>query len=103
MAPLTFILTFPLLVVYGTWILLRRLFSILDNVPGPRRKSFITGTGPRSYCLSFSPVRIGNLTQYHDPDAWEFQRELEEDYGQVVKVHGPFAVREARLPSRRGH
>ncbi|KAJ6556137.1 cytochrome P450 [Mycena capillaripes] len=58
--------------VLGARILLRRIFSALDNVPGPPRKSLLTG----------------NLTQFHDPDGWEFQRELEQSYGQVVKIHG---------------
>ncbi|KAJ7776521.1 cytochrome P450 [Mycena maculata] len=67
-----------LLLVQGTWILLRRVFSVLDNIPGPSPKSFITG----------------NLTQYHDPDGCEFQQDIEENYGQVVKLHGLFAERE---------
>ncbi|KAJ7702762.1 cytochrome P450 [Mycena rosella] len=58
--------------------LLRRLSSALDNIPGPPRKSLL----------------IGNLAQYHDPDGWEFQKELEETYGQVVKLHGLFGARE---------
>ncbi|KAJ6536946.1 cytochrome P450 [Mycena capillaripes] len=60
------------IVFCGVRILLRRIFSVLDNIPGPPRKSIITG----------------NLTQFHDPDDWAFQHQLEEDYGQVVKIHG---------------
>ncbi|KAJ6614640.1 cytochrome P450 [Mycena sp. CBHHK59/15] len=52
--------------------ILRRVSCVLDNIPGPARKSLLTG----------------NVTQYHDPDGWEFHQELEEKYGQVVKVHG---------------
>ncbi|KAF8206069.1 cytochrome P450 [Mycena galopus ATCC 62051] len=55
-------------------ILSRRLFSPLRNIPGPERKSLYTG----------------NLTQYHDPDGWEFQRELESNYNEVVKLQGWF-------------
>ncbi|KAJ7810718.1 cytochrome P450 [Mycena olivaceomarginata] len=54
------------------WLLLRRVSSILDNVPGPPSKSLLTG----------------NLVQFHDANGWEFQRELEQDYGQVVKING---------------
>ncbi|KAJ7148479.1 cytochrome P450 [Mycena crocata] len=53
--------------------LLRCIFSPLDNVPGPPRKSLLTE---------------GNLTQYHDPDGWEFHRDLEGNWGQVIKLHG---------------
>ncbi|KAJ7488873.1 cytochrome P450 [Mycena latifolia] len=54
--------------------LLRRVFrrSPLDTIPGPPSKSFLTG----------------NLLQYHNPDGWEFQRELEENYGGVVRLRG---------------
>ncbi|KAF8212641.1 cytochrome P450 [Mycena galopus ATCC 62051] len=64
-------------VSYGVRIILRQIFSPLRNLPGPPRKSLITG----------------NLTQFHDPDNWEFQHELEENYGQVVNVHGLFGDR----------
>ncbi|KAJ7693049.1 cytochrome P450 [Mycena rosella] len=64
--------------VLGIRTLLRRVFSVLDNIPGPPRKSLLTG----------------NLTQYYDPDGWTFQRELEENYGQVVKLHGLFGDRQ---------
>jgi hypothetical protein len=35
---------------------------------------------------------LGNLTQYYDPDGSEFHKDLEENYGQVVKIHGLFGV-----------
>ncbi|KAJ7323895.1 cytochrome P450 [Mycena albidolilacea] len=65
-------------VFYGIRNLLRRVFSVLDNLPGPPLKSMITG----------------NLTQFHDHEDYtgKFQRELEQDYGQVVKLHGLFGV-----------
>ncbi|KAJ7171337.1 cytochrome P450 [Mycena filopes] len=56
----------------GVRLILRRLHSTLDGIPGPPSKSAITG----------------NLSQFHDPDDWEFQRRLEEEYGRVVKIHG---------------
>ncbi|KAJ7137420.1 cytochrome P450 [Mycena crocata] len=63
------------LILLGCWVIhavLRRVFSPLDNIPGPPRKSILTG----------------NLTQYHDPDGWEFHGDLEENWGQVAKIHG---------------
>ncbi|KAJ7678650.1 cytochrome P450 [Mycena rosella] len=77
MSSLTLISALSLLAVYGIRTLLRRVSSVLDNIPGPSRKSFLTG----------------NLTQYYDPDDWAFHTELEENYGQVVKLHGPLGDR----------
>ncbi|KAJ7789660.1 hypothetical protein B0H14DRAFT_2536023 [Mycena olivaceomarginata] len=68
-----------LIILYGIRLLRRRVFSVLDSVPGLPRQSFI---------------RLGNLTEFNDPDGWEFQQELQESYGQVVKVHGLFGRRE---------
>ncbi|KAJ7227551.1 cytochrome P450 [Mycena rebaudengoi] len=65
-------------VVYGTRALLRRVFSVLDNVPGPLPKSLLTG----------------NLAQFHDPDGWLFHKEIEENYGQVVRIQGVFGDRQ---------
>ncbi|KAJ7873197.1 cytochrome P450 [Mycena leptocephala] len=61
-------------------LLLRRGFSVLDNIPGPPRKSMLTG----------------NLTQLRDPTEsdYAFQRQLEESYGQVVKMHGLLGERQ---------
>ncbi|KAJ7911318.1 cytochrome P450 [Mycena leptocephala] len=63
---------------YGIRIVLRRVFSVLDNVPGPARTSIVTG----------------NLAQFHDPDDWGFQKQLEENYGGVVRIHGLLGDRE---------
>ncbi|KAJ6618197.1 cytochrome P450 [Mycena sp. CBHHK59/15] len=54
--------------------LLRRIFSrsALDNIPGPPSASFL----------------LGNVLQYHNPDGWDFQQDLEENYGAVVKLSG---------------
>ncbi|KAJ7935781.1 hypothetical protein B0H13DRAFT_1853892 [Mycena leptocephala] len=35
----------------------------------------------------------GNLIQFHDPDDWDFHRQLEESYEHVVKVHGMLGER----------
>ncbi|KAJ7887394.1 cytochrome P450 [Mycena leptocephala] len=64
-------------VPYGLRILLRRVFSVLDNIPGPPRTSITTG----------------NLIRFHDPDDWDFHRQLEESYEHVVKVHGMLGER----------
>ncbi|KAF7359795.1 Cytochrome P450 [Mycena venus] len=53
-------------------LLLHRIFSVLDNIPGSPPKSLITG----------------NLIQFHDPDDWAFQQDLEQNYGHAVKIHG---------------
>ncbi|KAJ7511600.1 cytochrome P450 [Mycena galericulata] len=63
-----------LLGAYVARILSRRIFSPLGNIPGPAPKSLITG----------------NLSQYFDPDGWQFQQELEADYNEVVKLQGWF-------------
>ncbi|KAJ6459207.1 cytochrome P450 [Mycena vulgaris] len=78
MASTTLICALLLALAYGMRLLWRRLFSVLDNIPGPPRKSFVTG----------------NLTQYNDPDGWVFHKELEENYGQVVKLHGLLGARQ---------
>ncbi|KAJ7791268.1 cytochrome P450 [Mycena leptocephala] len=35
----------------------------------------------------------GNLTEYHDPDGWEFQRKLEQNYGRIVRFQGLLGAR----------
>ncbi|KAJ7511898.1 cytochrome P450 [Mycena galericulata] len=62
------------LISYASWTIFRRIFarSVLDNIPGPRSHSILTG----------------NLTAFHDPDGWEFHKDIEENYGQVVKING---------------
>ncbi|KAJ6505229.1 cytochrome P450, partial [Mycena sanguinolenta] len=46
--------------------------SALDKVPGPPSTSFFTG----------------NMMQYFDPSGWAFQRDLEDNYGGVVRLRG---------------
>ncbi|KAJ7887396.1 cytochrome P450 [Mycena leptocephala] len=43
-------------------------------------------------CPSLTSV-TGNLIQFHDPDDWDFHRQLEESYEHVVKVHGMLGER----------
>ncbi|KAJ7201862.1 cytochrome P450 [Mycena pura] len=64
--------TVAFIIYAGVRLLLRRVYSVLHNIPGPPRKSFISG----------------NLTQHFNPDDWEFQEDLEQNYGQVVQVNG---------------
>ncbi|KAJ6535604.1 cytochrome P450 [Mycena capillaripes] len=56
------------------WWICRHIFgsSPLHNIPGPPSTSILTG----------------NLPDFIDPDGWEFQKALEQDYGQVVKIQG---------------
>ncbi|KAJ7907830.1 cytochrome P450 [Mycena leptocephala] len=67
-----------LIVSYGVRVVLRCVYSVLDNVPGPPRTSIMTG----------------NLAQFHNPDDWGFQQQLEENYGGVVKIQGLLGDRE---------
>ncbi|KAF7362826.1 Cytochrome P450 [Mycena venus] len=77
---------------YAVRILLRRIFSDLDNIPGPPRKSILAGVIFRQYkhydYNSFGTFAAGSLSQFYDPDDWAFQHDLEENYAQVVKIHG---------------
>ncbi|KAJ6495089.1 cytochrome P450 [Mycena sanguinolenta] len=59
---------------YALVVAIRHFFgrSTLDKVPGPPSRSFLTG----------------NLMQYFDPSGWAFQRDLEDNYGGVVRLHG---------------
>ncbi|KAJ7121713.1 cytochrome P450 [Mycena epipterygia] len=59
---------------YALVVAIRHFFgrSALDKVPGPPSTSFFTG----------------NLTQYYDPTGWAFQRDLEDNYGGVVRLRG---------------
>ncbi|KAJ7681271.1 cytochrome P450 [Mycena rosella] len=77
MLSVTFICAVLLVLVYGIRTLLRCVSSVLDKIPGPPPKSWLTG----------------HLTQYHDPDGWAFHKDLEEKYGQVVRLHGLFGDR----------
>ncbi|KAH9941595.1 cytochrome P450 [Epithele typhae] len=56
------------------WRLVRKLThkSPLDNIPGPRSQSVLTG----------------NLQQLADRQGWDFHDELAEQYGSVVKING---------------
>ncbi|KAJ7134048.1 cytochrome P450 [Mycena crocata] len=70
--------------IYGTlaaayilWTIVRRFrASVLDNIPGPPSRSWLTG----------------NLRDFTAPDSWDFQEDLEQNYGQVVKLRGLFGA-----------
>ncbi|KAJ7629841.1 hypothetical protein B0H17DRAFT_962687, partial [Mycena rosella] len=79
MSSFTFICAVLLVLVYGIRTLLRCVSSVLDKIPGPPSKSWLTGTA--------TPHSI------YDPDGWAFQKDLEENYGQVVRLHGLFGDR----------
>ncbi|KAJ6622577.1 hypothetical protein B0H10DRAFT_1787870 [Mycena sp. CBHHK59/15] len=49
---------------------------MLDNIPGPLSASFLTG----------------NILQYHNPDGWDFEQDLEENYRGVVKLSGLLGI-----------
>lgn len=84
---------------YGVRIVLRRVFSVLDNDPGSPRISIVTGRRPGSpHHFSLTTV-AGNLAQFHDPDDWGFQKQLEENYGGMVKIHGILGVSQKCLVS----
>jgi hypothetical protein len=96
MTPITTICSL-LAIFYVVRILRRRLSSTLDNIPGPPPTSFLTGATPVFPCVTHilysQPPSPGNLTEYHDPDGWEFQRKLEQNYGRVVRFQGLLGVR----------
>ncbi|KAI0789222.1 cytochrome P450 [Abortiporus biennis] len=52
--------------------------SPLDNIPGPKSTSILTG----------------NLSQMFDRHGWDFHREIGEKYGPIVKLNGILGVRD---------
>ncbi|KAJ7288851.1 cytochrome P450 [Mycena rebaudengoi] len=61
------------LVAYSIWrVQLYLKDSPLNNLDGPKPSSFLTG----------------NLSDFHNPDGWDFHQDLEQNYGQVVKIRG---------------
>ncbi len=73
--------------------------SPLDVVPGPTRKSLISGTFLLCRLSSHhgSHPSSGNLQQLFDRDAWDFHDEVAQDYGSVVKIHAVLGVSTASL------
>ncbi|KAJ4474910.1 cytochrome P450 [Lentinula aciculospora] len=63
------------------WVILRgflhRRFKPLDNVPGPGSASWVTG----------------NFKQVFNPGAWGFHEFLAENYGSMVRLHGPYGTK----------
>jgi hypothetical protein len=93
-------ISFALTTVLGAamwllWRLVRRyvLSSPLDNVPGPRRSSLITGMSQALASMNPNSLqRIGNLNEFYSRDGFEFQDRIDETYGGVVKINGLFGV-----------
>ncbi|KAF7348656.1 Cytochrome P450 [Mycena venus] len=91
-------LTLCVLVAVGVCIvslILHRIFgrSILDNIDGPPSNSILTGgfpLTPTSILCIWPPQE--NLPAFFDPDGWDFQQDLEENYGEVVKIRGLLSV-----------
>lgn len=86
-------------VAYIGWRVFWRV-SPLDSLPGPPSTSFLTGecclhlyTECDTRTLAELPLPTGNLRQYIDRNAWEFHREVAQNYGPVVKMHSFFNVR----------
>ncbi|GJE84314.1 cytochrome P450 [Phanerochaete sordida] len=70
------ICTVLILLCWAFWRLLKQYFirSSLDNIPGPKRASILTG----------------NVAQLFSRDAWNFHDDITEKYPSVVKFHAPF-------------
>lgn len=75
--------------------ILHRVFnrSVLDNIPGPPSKSFLTGTWTSGLSHVSLQSPLGNTLEYYNPTGWRFHRELEDNYGGVVLLRGLFNVR----------
>jgi hypothetical protein len=81
--------------VWLLWRLVRRyvLSSPLDNVPGPRRSSLITGMSYMFAIMNLNSLqRIGNLNEFYSRDGFKFQDRIEQAYGAVVKINGLLGV-----------
>ncbi|KAJ7237615.1 hypothetical protein C8J57DRAFT_1529163 [Mycena rebaudengoi] len=78
-------------VVYGTRALLRRVFSVLDNVPGPLPKSLLTG----NLCILFfgrggHPFTLGLLAGFSGTFAdHPFKEELVDAVVVAAKLRSP--------------
>jgi hypothetical protein len=81
--------------LYTIWSILQRVFgsSVLDNLPGPPSRSILTGVRPILHLPHFMTCIVtGNLSEFTDPDGWEFHADIEQNYGQVVKIRGLLGV-----------
>jgi hypothetical protein len=96
--PRPFLLMFQLvvlaLVAYSIWrVQLYLKDSPLNNLDGPKPSSFLTGTVmPVVRFTRLTSADIGNLSDFHNPDGWDFHQDLEQNYGQVVKIRGLLGV-----------
>ena len=81
--------------MYLVWYLVRNFFtkSPLDNVPGPKPESLITGS-PSSekyhFMLTFCPGDM--IPLFHRIRGWEYNSLLRENYGTVVRIQGFLGV-----------
>ncbi|KAJ3552463.1 hypothetical protein NP233_g12877 [Leucocoprinus birnbaumii] len=71
------------ILAYGLWYILEPLFarlflkSSLDDLPGPRNKTWL----------------FGNIPQLFNPNGWAFHREILETYGRTMRIRGAFGER----------
>ena len=64
-----------------------------DAIPGPPRKSLLSGDGLSGIHIRLLlTVSIGNLEQLFDRDAWSFHDEVAQNYGPVVKINAVLGV-----------
>ncbi|EPQ57612.1 cytochrome P450 [Gloeophyllum trabeum ATCC 11539] len=80
-------LTVSLLLAFVVWVVVRRLRrprSPLADVPGPESDHWLKGT----------LVTFGNYGRIFQ-DGWDYNLQLQEKYGGVVKVHALLGVRDA--------
>ena len=71
------------------------LKSPLDVVPGPTRKSLLSGMYALPLLALPSLIKTcpsGNLEQLFDRDAWGFHDHVGAGYGSVVKIHAVLGV-----------
>lgn len=65
---------------------------VLDNLPGPQLGSLWTGKEHLNKTTSVTDTAIGNMHEFFDRRGLEFHERLAQNYGPVVRLHGPFLV-----------
>lgn len=83
------------IVSWITWKIVGHLFSRspLDNIPGPTNSSFLKGMSTSWWRVATNEdYRAGNVDRLFDRHGWDFQDEIGEKYGPVVKLMGPLGV-----------
>lgn len=83
-------------VLFVSVLFLRRFVirSSLDNIPGPARTSWFSGTSfmPSRVNETHSQPNAGNMKEYFAPDCWDYRDELGRKYPRVALLHGMFGV-----------